>query len=53
MKLKGKQYDIILNIQKASTEAILIISKKNFQRSLLKLYDRCKHRCISSEGNFE
>jgi len=32
MKLKGKQFDTILDIQKASTEAILTISKEDFQR---------------------
>jgi len=39
--------NIILDIQKASTEAISTISK-DFQWSFLKLYDRY----ISSEGMF-
>jgi len=47
MKLKGKQFDTILDIQKDLIEAISIISKEDFQRSFLKLYRR-KH-CISSE----
>jgi len=51
MKLKGKQFDIILDIQKASIKAISIISKKDFQRSFLKLYDRRK-RYVSSEDVF-
>jgi len=33
MKLKGKQFDIILDVQKTLTEAI---SKEDFQRSFLK-----------------
>jgi len=45
---EGKSTSILLDIQKASTEAILIISKENFQRSFLKLYDRCK-QFISSD----
>jgi len=39
MKLKGKQFDTILNIQKASIKIISRpISKEDFQRSFLKLY---------------
>jgi len=40
VKLKGKQFNIILNIQKASIETI---TKEDFQSSFLKLYDCCKH----------
>jgi len=53
MKLKGKQFDTILNIQKASIKAILIISKEDFQWSFLKLYDSFKHYIFSEEICFE
>jgi len=49
IKLKGKQFDAILDIQKASTEIISTISEEDFQRTFLKLYNRCKH-FISSKG---
>jgi len=39
MKLKGKQFATILNIQKISTEVISTISRKDFQRSFIKLHD--------------
>jgi len=49
-QLKGKQFDTILDIQKALFEVISTIQKKT-QRSFLKLYDRCKH-CIPLKGMY-
>jgi len=50
MKLKEKQFDIILNIQKTPTKVISTMSKKDFQWSFLKLYNRCcKTNIVSSE----
>jgi len=52
-EVERKQFNTILDIQKASIEAVLTISKKRtFSGVFLKLYDRRKH-CISSEGYFE
>jgi len=51
MKMNEKKFDTILDIQKAS---ISTISKEDFQRRFLKLYDRCNivflwKGCISND----